>query len=47
MTIGPLLEESLAIIRRNHLHLPANLALLLKTVAMSESLGVTSAPPAH
>ena len=44
MSIGPLLEESLAIVRRNHLHLPANLALLLKAVAMSESLGVKLDP---
>ena len=42
--LGPLLEESLAIVRRHHLHLPPNLALLLKTVAMSESLGVKLDP---
>ena len=44
MAVGPLLEESLAIVRRNHLHLPPNLALLLKTVVMSESLGVKLDP---
>ena len=36
--------SSLDIVRRNHLHLPANLALLLKTVAMSESLGLRLDP---
>ena len=44
LALGPVVEESLAIVRRNHLHLPPNLALLLKTVAMSESLGVKLDP---
>ena len=44
LALGPLLGDSLAIVRRHHLHLPPNLALLLKTVAMSESLGVKLDP---
>ena len=39
IAIGPLLQEVLAIIRRHHLQLPANLALLIKTVVMEEGLG--------
>ena len=39
MRLGPMLEESLKIMRRHRLHLPSTLALLLKTVAMHESLG--------
>lgn len=38
--IGPLLEEVLTVVRRHHLQLPADLALLLKTMIMSEGLGV-------
>ncbi len=37
--IGPMVEDSLALIRRHRLRLPANLALLMKTVAMNEGLG--------
>ena len=44
LAVGPLLQDSLAIVRRHHLHLPPNLALLLKTVAMSESMGVKLDP---
>jgi ubiquinone biosynthesis protein len=39
ITIGPLIVEAQAIVRRHHLHLPTDLALLLKTVVMSEGLG--------
>ncbi len=37
--LGPLLDDTLALIRRHRLQLPSNLALLLKTVVMSEGLG--------
>lgn len=37
--LGPIVEQSLEIVRRHHLHLPSNLALLLKAMAMNESLG--------
>jgi ubiquinone biosynthesis protein len=37
--LGPLLTQALTIIRRHHLQLPANLALLLKMLLMDESLG--------
>ncbi|MGH2458209.1 MAG: ABC1 kinase family protein [Chloroflexota bacterium] len=37
--IGPMFEDSLALIRRHRLRLPSNLALLMKTVAMNEGLG--------
>ena len=44
MRLGPMLEESLEIMRRHRLHLPSSLALLLKTVAMHESLGTALDP---
>ena len=37
--IGQLLNEVFTVMRNHHLHLPANLALLLKTVIMIEGLG--------
>ena len=39
IALGPLIEEALGIVRRHHLQLPVNLALLLKTAVMSEGLG--------
>jgi ubiquinone biosynthesis protein len=39
IALGPLLNDALAIVRRHHLQLPPNLALLLKTVVMDEGLG--------
>lgn len=42
--IGPLLEDVLQVVRRHHLQLPADLALLLKTMIMSEGLGVNLDP---
>ncbi|MGN6675350.1 MAG: ABC1 kinase family protein [Thermomicrobiales bacterium] len=42
--IGPLITEVLALIRRYHLRLPPNLALLVKTVLMEEGLGARLAP---
>ena len=37
--IGQLLNEVFTVMRNHHLHLPSNLALLLKTVIMIEGLG--------
>jgi ubiquinone biosynthesis protein len=37
--LAPLIDDVLALVRRHHLQLPANLALLLKTVIMNEGLG--------
>jgi ubiquinone biosynthesis protein len=47
MAIGPLLEEAFGIVRRHHLQLPANLALLLKTLVMSEGVGSQLDPDFH
>lgn len=44
IAIGPLLEETLAVVRRHHLQLPSNLALLIKTLIMHEGLGVQLDP---
>ncbi|MBF6612505.1 MAG: AarF/ABC1/UbiB kinase family protein [Chloroflexi bacterium] len=44
ISIGPLLEETLAIVRRHHLQLPSNLALLIKTLIMHEGLGLQLDP---
>jgi ubiquinone biosynthesis protein len=45
--IGPLLEDAFAVVRRHHMHLPPNLALLLKTLVMSESVGARLDPDFH
>lgn len=42
--LGPLLGEALDIVRRHSLRLPPNLALLFKTVIMSEGLGARIDP---
>lgn len=42
--IGPLLEETLAIVRQHHLRLPPSLALLLKAMVMNEGLGARLDP---
>ncbi len=42
--VGQLIQDSLAIVRRHHLQLPSSLSLLLKTVLMSEGLGVQLDP---
>jgi ubiquinone biosynthesis protein len=47
MAVGPLMEEALAIIRRHHLQLPPNLALLLKMLMMSEGVGIQLDPEFH
>ena len=44
LRVTALLNDVFAIMRSHHLHLPANLALLLKTVIMIEGLGVNLDP---
>ena len=44
MDMGLLLTEALTIVRRHHLQLPSNLALLLKTLIMDEALGTMLDP---
>jgi ubiquinone biosynthesis protein len=44
LQLGPLLSESLAVVRQHHLQLPPNLALLLKTAIMAEGLGARLDP---
>jgi ubiquinone biosynthesis protein len=41
---GPMLMEVLGILRRHHLVMPSNLALLFKTIAMTESMGMQLDP---
>ena len=45
--IGPLLNDVFVVMRSHHLHLPSNLALLLKTVIMIEGLGANLDPEFH
>ena len=44
IALGPLLSEMLTIVRRHHLRLPTNLALLVKTMVMNEGLGTQLDP---
>lgn len=44
LKVTALLNDVFSVMRRHHLHLPSNLALLLKTVIMVEGLGVTLDP---
>lgn len=44
ISIGDITREVLALLRRHHLHLPTQLALLVKTVVMAEGLGVLLDP---
>lgn len=44
IAVGPLLSEALAVVRRHRLHLPTNLALLLKTVMMAEGVAAQLDP---
>lgn len=44
VAIGPLLERALAVVREHRLHLPAQFALLLKTLMMEEGLGMAIDP---
>lgn len=47
LKVTALLNDVFAIMRQHHLHLPANLALLLKAVIMIEGLGVNLDPDFH
>jgi ubiquinone biosynthesis protein len=47
LKIVALLNDVYSIMRRHRMHLPSNLALLLKTVIMIEGLGVTLDPDFH
>ena len=40
MALGPMMHEMMEVMRRHRLHLPANLLLLVKTMVMSEGLGM-------
>ena len=44
LKVAALLNDVYSVMRRHHLHLPSNLALLLKTVIMVEGLGVNIDP---
>ena len=47
LKVTALLNDVYSIMRRHRMHLPSNLALLLKTVIMIEGLGVTLDPDFH
>ena len=47
IALGPLIEEVLDVVRRHHLQVPAEFALLLKTAVMSEGLGAQLDPNFH
>lgn len=47
LRVTALLNDVFAIMRQHHLHLPSNLALLLKTVIMIEGLGLNLDPDFH
>jgi ubiquinone biosynthesis protein len=47
LSLDSLLNEIFLIIRTHHLHLPPNLVLLIKTLAMSESIGAQLDPTFH
>jgi ubiquinone biosynthesis protein len=42
--LTPLVNDALAIVRRHQMHLPSNLALLLKTIIITEGLGARLDP---
>lgn len=44
ISISAILREALSIVRRYHLQLPSDLALLLKTIVMEEGLGIQLDP---
>ena len=44
VSLSALLRDLLTVVRTHHLHLPANLALLVKTIAMSEGVGAQLDP---
>jgi len=45
--LGPLLTDTLAVVRRHRLQLPTNLALMIKTLIMHEGLEVRLDPEMH
>lgn len=47
LKVAALLNDVYSLMRRHHLHLPSNLALLLKTIIMIEGLGVNLDPAFH
>jgi ubiquinone biosynthesis protein len=47
IALGPLLGDAFAVIRRHQMRLPPNLALLLKTLVISESVGSQLDPEFH
>lgn len=47
LKVSALLNDCFAVMRQHHLHLPSNLALLLKTVIMIEGLGENLDPDFH
>lgn len=47
LKVSALLNDVFAVMRQHHLHLPSNLALLLKTIIMIEGLGVNLDPDFH
>jgi ubiquinone biosynthesis protein len=47
VALAPLLNDAFAIIRQHHLHLPPNLALLVKTIILTEGLGARLDPGFH
>lgn len=47
IALAPLLNDAFGVIREHHLCLPPNLALLVKTIVMSESVGARLDPTFH
>jgi ubiquinone biosynthesis protein len=47
ISLAPLINEAIAIIRRHRLHLPSNLALLVKTIIITEGIGTHLDPDFH
>jgi ubiquinone biosynthesis protein len=47
ISLTPLIYEGIGIIRRHRLHLPPNLALLIKTIIITEGIGVHLDPNFH
>ncbi len=47
ISLAPLIYDAIAIIRRHRLHLPPNLALLIKTIIITEGIGVHLDPNFH
>jgi ubiquinone biosynthesis protein len=47
ISLAPLINEAIAVIRRHRLHLPSNLALLVKTIIITEGIGTHLDPDFH